>query len=203
MLDLNAQLIPAPAALSWYSNFTVFLVYFIVACANGYICGKLAEIGGMSVTGFVFLGSFTTTFGLTVAFFKGVNPYYGLLFGLVGLGITVVVFITSRTREEAIDLPQTPAYSPFDTPIGYDDGHMDQLYAPNQPPPEEYANGSMMCPSCNVSVPLEYSICWNCGEMLRRQSISRLCPTCHTEMPADADVCDNCGCSLDGPTFFK
>lgn len=203
MFDTVSQLAPVMGKLTMYSWFTIFLIYFGCACFTGYVCGKLAEIGGMSVNGYVFLGSFSTTVGLTVAFFKGVNPYLGLLTGLIGITITVIIFLTSRDKVKPIDMPQSPYYSPFETPIGYDDSHLNQLSAPNQPSQEEFAEGSIMCPKCYVSVPLNDPICWNCGELLRRQNIRRLCPTCHKEMPADAQVCDSCGSALDGPAFFK
>lgn len=203
MVVLSGQAHPVLSALNLYSWLAIFFIYFISALACGFICGKIAEAAGMSVSGYVFLGTFTTSLGLTVTFIRGVNPYFGLLFGFIGIAITTVVFISSRQKVEPMELPRAPSYSPFETPIGYGDSYMNQLSAPNQPPPEEYEHGSIVCPNCNVSVPADYSICWNCGELMKRQSISRLCPTCHHEMPAEAQVCGNCGSSLDGPAFNK
>ncbi|MBN2168293.1 MAG: zinc ribbon domain-containing protein [Actinobacteria bacterium] len=193
------------ALLSWDSWFIEILVYFAVAVACGYICGRIAQAGGMSVTVNVFIGSFFGSSGLVITPFINMNTYLGVLFGLIGIAITFIIYITSRDKTlDNVELPHAaPQYAPFESTMTQNDIAFGRLSAPNQPPPEEFAQGAYICPSCNVNVPNSYDICWNCGELLRRQSISCLCPTCHQENPSGAEHCSNCGCTLDGPTFMK
>ncbi|MBN1289493.1 MAG: zinc ribbon domain-containing protein [Actinobacteria bacterium] len=191
--------------ISWDSWFVELLVYFVVATVCGYICGRIAQAGGMNTTIYVFIGSFFGSSGIFLTLFMDINTYLGVLFGLIGIAITFIIYITSRDKTlDRVELPRAaPQYAPFESAITQNDIAFGSLGAPNQPQPEEFAQGAYMCPCCNANVPNSDDICWNCGELLRRQSISRLCPTCHQENPAQADSCSNCGCALDGPTFMK
>lgn len=200
------QEIPAVGAiLSWDSWIVVIVVYFFASVICGSICARIAYEGGMSTTVHGFLGAFLGSIGIFAGMLFGFNIYSGLFLGLIGIAITTAIYFGSRDKTIGnVELPPaTPQYAPFESTLVQDDAAFGRLAMPNQPPPEEFAQGAYLCPNCNVNVPNSYDICWNCGELLKRQSISRLCPTCHQENPSGAAHCTNCGCSLDGPTFMK